>query len=418
ARAGWIALVMVAGGAGLAASAMVRKSVTVDEFAVLPHGLAILQTGDFHLDPGIPPLASELSALPLLPSSAHLDTASFADTVNTWQSGGQFMQENRDRYHRYFLYGRLVPLGLLALTCLLAYGFARSLYGAAGGLVTAAFVCFAPNLLAHGVLVTPDIFVTAALIGSLWAFDGLVRRPGWKTATALGIALGAASLAKFTGLLLFGIYTGVLVGLQVTERRRRSPEPGGATSWRKTWLAAALAGWVGLVVINLGYRFAGSFTPLQEFPFKTRPFQWLQQTLPGGLPVPLPFSVVRAMDTQLAEEGYVAYLWGEFNQTGFVHYYLVGLLVKTPLPVLALCLLAFLGGRRIRRREVPMVVTAGLIFCFFSLTKHKNIGMRYVLFLEPVLAVWLGRLATLPWWTSPWFRARIAWATLLGAAWV
>jgi 4-amino-4-deoxy-L-arabinose transferase-like glycosyltransferase len=112
------------------------------------------------------------------------------------------------------------------------------------------------------------------------------------------------------------------------------------------------------------------------------------------LPVPVPRYFFQGIDSQLAEAGYTAYLMGEFNDTGFYSYYLVGLLVKTPVPVLFLCALAWFRGGRPTRREVPMVATAALLLLFFSISRHKNIGLRYVLFLEPMMAIWIGRLLT------------------------
>jgi hypothetical protein len=402
----------------LAVTAVAQKSVTVDEYQALPHGLAILRTGDFHLATGVQPLASVLPALAVSPTSARLDTSHFADETSTWALGRQFLQENAAGYHYYFMVGRLVSAAVLLLTALLAYGFARSLYGPAGGLLTAVFVCFAPNLLAHGPLITPDVYLTAGLLGSLWAFDALLRRPGWRTALLLGLALGAACLAKLTALLLFVILPPVLLAFQIADHYRAKTEPAEATPGRRTWLAAAGAGLVGLLVVNAGYLFAGTGTPLGDFAFQSGPFRQVQQALPAWLPVPLPAAYFRGLDAQLAEEGYLAYLLGRFNQQGFWHYYLVGLLVKTPLVVLALCGLAWLCGRGVRRREVALLATAGVLFVFFSLARHKNIGMRYLLFLEPMMAVWVGRLAASPCWTAPAYRRRLRAVTAAAGAWL
>jgi hypothetical protein len=408
-----IALALFLATLTLAGSAVVRKSVTVDEFQLLPHGLAILRTGDFHLDPGVPPLANELSAFPLLLSSAHFDRSRHASLATTWEGGRQFMEDNTEHYHRYFLLGRAVSIAFLLATCLLTYGLARSLYGGGGGLLAAAVVAASPNLLAHGALTTPDIYLTAGLIGSLWAFDGVLRRPGWTNAVALGVMLGMASLAKFTGLLLMPILLMMLAALQLSDRLRKDTDQTVRVSWRRAWLAAGAALVVALLLINLAYLGSGSCTPLEHYRFTTGLFQGVQRVL-GFVPMPLPAPFVQAMDTQLGETGYTAYLLGEFNETGFFQYYLVGLLVKTPVVVLLLCVLAFVCQRRLARREIPMVVTAALIFGFFSLTRHKNIGMRYVLFLEPIMAVWVGRLASLAAWTAPWQRSRLAWLTGAG----
>src|SRR5262249_27733231 len=145
-------------------------------------------------------------------------------------------------------------------------------------------------------------------------------------------------------------------------------------------------------------------TRLENYKFETAPFQSLQRTLPGWTPVPLPSAYFRGADEQLAETGYDAYLLGEFNQTGFYDYYLVALLVKTPEPVLLLGVLALVLRPRVSRREVPLLFCGAALFVFFSVTRHKNIGVRYVLFLEPMMAVWIGRLALASAWESDRFR--------------
>lgn len=396
----------------LAAGSAVQKSVTVDEYQALPHGLAMLKTGDFHLATGVPVLPSVLAALPLLATSAQLDPAPMANYVSSWQCGKQFLLENvpwqsgldpaslPGVYHDYFLLGRLVSIAALLLTCGLVYGYARSLYGPVGGLIAAACACLSPNLLAHGRLVTPDIYLTAAIVAALWALDRLLARPRWHASLILGLALGLAALSKLTGLLLF-ILLPLIVAASQTADWRAAPRPsstGGADvgkdpNRRTIWIALVAALVVGTIMINVGYLCDGIFTPLRQFDFQSPALKSLQATLPGWLPVPLPRFFFQGIDEQLAETGYEAYLLGEFNTTGFWSYYLVGLLVKTPVPVLALCGLAWLWGGRPRRREVPMLVLAMLLLIFFSLARHKNIGLRYVLFLEPMMAVWIARLA-------------------------
>jgi hypothetical protein len=163
-------------------------------------------------------------------------------------------------------------------------------------------------------------------------------------------------------------------------------------SLSRLWLCMALSLLVGVLVINAGYLFGGALTPLGHFQFESQQMQTLTAWMPAWLPVPLPQFFFQGIDVQFAESGYTAYLIGEFNDTGFYSYYLVALLVKTPAPVLLLCGLAWFCRGRITRREVPLIVTAALLLLFFSISRHKNIGLRYVLFLEPMMAVWISRL--------------------------
>ncbi|HEV3021843.1 MAG TPA: glycosyltransferase family 39 protein, partial [Pirellulales bacterium] len=375
----------------LAAGSAAQKSVTVDEFQALPHGLAIWRTGDLHLATGEHLLSIVLAGLPVALTPARFDTTSMAGFTSPWQCGAQFMRENALNYHGYFLIGRLVSMGCLLATCGLTYGYARSLYGPTAALVAVTFACLSPNLLAHGPLITPDIYLTCAIVGSLWAFDRLLRRPGATSAAVLGLALGLAALCKLTGLLLFALFPAIAVVIEFVERLRNQREP--KSSRCAAWLALLGSLVVGVLVVNLGFLGEGSLTRLGEFHFQSPPLRSLQAWLPGWLPVPLPFFYFLGIDTQLAESGYTAYLLGEFNESGFYHYYLVGVLVKTPLPAILLSCLSFLRAGRLDRRDAILLVTAAALFIFFSLARHKNIGVRYVLFLEPLMAIWIGRLA-------------------------
>jgi hypothetical protein len=386
----------------LSAGSAAQKSVTVDEYQAVPHGLAIWKTGDFHLAKGEPLLSNLLCALPLLASDARFDTARMNDYTSSWQCGRQFVTENaflRDpqsgdlvpsgRYHDYFLLGRSVSIAVLLVTCGLSYGCARSLYSRQSGLLTLLIACFSPNLLAHGRLVTPDIFLTAAIIGSLWAYDRLTIQPTWMASFFLGLCLGAAALCKLTGLLLFVLFPLCAALVWLMDRLGGVPE---RSSQRRLRLCIAGSLATGLLTINAGYLFGDTLTTIGQFQFESHPMRSLAGVLPGWLPVPLPRYYFQGIDVQLAESGYTAYLMGEFNDTGFYSYYLVALLVKTPVPVLVLCALALFRAGLPSRRELPLVVAALFFFMFFSFSRHKNIGWRYLLFLEPMMAVWIGRL--------------------------
>jgi hypothetical protein len=390
----------------LAAGSAAQESVTVDEYQAVPHGLAIWKTGDFHLARGEPLLSNLLTALPVLATDAKFDTSPMPRYTSSWQCGRQFVLENafaRDtqtgelapsgRYHDYFLLGRLVSIGALLLTCGLAYGYARSLYGRPSALLALFVVCFSPNMLAHGPLVTPDIYLTAAIMASLWAFDRLLARPTWATSVLLGLCVGAATLCKLPGLLLFLLVPLSLVCQWLLDLRRRGDVAATSESPpRRVWPLVVVSLLVGLLTVNAGFLFGGSLTSLGQFQFESRQMRWLAAVLPGFLPIPLPRYFFQGFDVQLAESGYTAYLMGTFNETGFYSYYLVALLVKTPVPVLFLCALAWLRGGLPARRELPLIVTAAFFLLFFSLSRHKNVGVRYVLFLEPMMAVWIGRL--------------------------
>lgn len=405
--------------AALATSTALEKSVTIDEYALLPNGLAVIKEQAFHIDAGVPPLPKVLFALPVLLTPARFDASTAAGYRTGWQCGIQFAAENPSSYHDYFLVGRLVSIIFLLITILLTYGLANSLYGPAGGLFAAFLAGLSPNLLAHGCLATTDIYLAAAVIGALWAFDYFLRKPGLPTAAILGLALGLACLCKLTGILLLLILplaAAVMLLLQDGKPAEGCSSP---------VINAETAGWgllaaaVAIFTINLGYLFQGSFSPLGEFQFSDAGFQLLQRILPSWLPVPFPYYYFLGFDLQLSEKGYDAYLLGRFNDTGFWDYYLVGFLVKTPVPVMVFAFLALVLNKKILPGEIPMLAVLAIMFTFFSLVGHKNIGIRYLLFIIPIICVWTGRLARSPFWRKT-CKARNLLAALLitGSLWV
>src|SRR4029079_6967020 len=104
-----------------------------------------------------------------------------------------------------------------------------------------------------------------------------------------------------------------------------------------------------LLALDLGYGFQGVGTPLRAMTLYSHEVRSLAAHLPGGLPSPVPRPYLEGFDSvELINEvgEYPSYLLGRFSPTGFKSYYLLSLLVKTPLPFLLALLaapFAFLG---------------------------------------------------------------------------
>ncbi|HEV3137410.1 MAG TPA: glycosyltransferase family 39 protein [Pirellulales bacterium] len=398
---GILTVLVLTGCATLAVSSALRTSVTVDEFAYLPMGISVWQNRTFDINSGTTPLPGMLAAAPVvLLNRAKLSEPPPGER-SIWSDGSRFAADNSERYHECFMLGRLVSIFVLLGTGLLASGFARSLYGFKGGLIALVVVCFSPDMLAHGSLVTTDIYLAGAVLASLWAFDVLLQRPNWPAVCGLGVSVGAAMLCKFTGILLVLLLPAAALVLWACKRLRLGDDRESLVVSRKTvyWGIAALV--LAILTIHVGYGFDRPLTLLGDFSFQTGAFQAIQAALPAPIPVPSPYAFVAGFDAQFSEGPYDAYLLGTFNQTGFWNYYLVGFLVKTPEPILLLVAGALLLSPKVALREVPMIVVVLAFFAIFSFTGHKNIGVRYLLFLIPIAAVWSGRLAASTAWNSP-----------------
>ncbi|HEX2584061.1 MAG TPA: hypothetical protein VHL14_02950, partial [Steroidobacteraceae bacterium] len=94
-------------------------------------------------------------------------------------------------------------------------------------------------------------------------------------------------------------------------------------------------------------------------------------------------------------EGHLSYLLGHFSKTGFHEFYLVALLVKTPLPLLLLSVagIVFMLWHVVSREWSQRWIFAApaiafivlLLFCMFY--SHINIGVRHVFVLYPLMCI-------------------------------
>ena len=66
--------------------------------------------------------------------------------------------------------------------------------------------------------------------------------------------------------------------------------------------------------------------------------------------------------------------------------------------------------------ELPLLLTVAVPFVLLSLSGHKNIGMRYLLFGIPALAVWISRIVAAPGWNAPESRRQFRLLATAGTA--
>ncbi len=412
-------LLLLGAFAVLCVHGLVWDTPTVDEFAHLPAGCYYWRTGDFSLYPGNPPLVKLAMALPALALHPAVPRGRIENTGwFPWIYGTAFMKENRPIYARLFLAARLPIVALGLLLGLLVHRWARSLYGEPAGLVALALYAFCPTVVAHAHLATIDVGATLLVLWTLYRFDRFLRRPSPARLLWVGLALGLALLAKLTALLLPPLLVvlgaGALLARRAKERETepvsRLPDPGPA-ALSAGRLAAALGGifLVAFVVLDLGYGFEGVGTPLRALTLYSHSVRRLAAHLPGGLPSPLPRPYVEGLDSvELINEvgEYPSYLFGRFSPTGWKSYYLISLLYKTPLPfLLALLAAPFApllaraprasntsGDRGGVRGESFLWLPIVSYLAVFSLASRVDYGLRYVLPILPLGAIYAARL--------------------------
>lgn len=345
----------------LAGRTITRDSCTVDEFGNLPLTVAYWGHDALHIDRGNPPLTRWIQGIPLLASPPELGAsdAELTSIVTSWDLGYRFEAAHPDDYHAILVRARMGSLLLLLFAIVGVFGWARDLAGTRAAFAAAMLTATSPTLLAHGRLVTPDIGLAAFVVWAGWGIlrarraKGVGESVGW--ASAAGALAAGACLAKLTGLLLLPtLLAALLLGAGAPRERFAR---GGA------FVFAALLP----LFAAYGFPAPGAF---------------------HGIPTALPAPYVAAIEAQLAEGPYPAYLLGEVRESGgWLRYYAVATLVKTPLPTLALFALAAFVVARERREFLGPLLLAAAFAVALGLVTSKNVGIRYLLPMYPLLFV-------------------------------
>jgi len=486
----WLAVFsLLALHATLAVSSLVRENPTVDEVAHMPAGISYWQKGTFKLYHHNPPLIKLVAALPVVWS--HPRTAASLSSIGLvnddravldlyqmlcWTSpapdqssfGYYFSLINADRYFELFTRARLLMPAFSVLGGLVVFLWSRRLYGPAGGLLSLALWCLCPNILAHARLVTTDVGATALGVAATYVFWLYLQRPTWRRAAAAGLCLGLAELAKFSMILLYGLWPVIWLVLEVARWQRQG--------WRRR-LARSLAQGLVIVALSLftidaGYGAEGVGLPLGDrhlefasslltgpvVPGKPRPSSpnpllkaaWRERenrfrgTSMASFPSPLPLHYLLGFDEQKLESegvpkrwfppkerasiaesdevtGYPVYLDGQLRRTGWRSYYFWAAVYKVPEGtwVLVLLTLGVLAGSPRARAAwsdelVLLIVPLAILFTMSYLT-DINLGLRYILPVFPYLFISAGKLAR---WVAGFAvpLSRLAAGSLVGSA--
>jgi hypothetical protein len=376
-------------------------STTFDEPHHLATGLEWWQFGTYRWWTENPPLPKVLTALGPYLAGLRLPGPA-APEPGPWDVGITLLEAGGARA---LMLARLGTIPFL----LLALGFTFALAGGRQQIrrafLATALVATYPPLLGHAGLATTDIAAVATVLGFLLAFDRWADRPSLQRAAVVGAALALASLCKLTAPLLCAVLAAAwFCARRVANGRWAAAE--GAPPWRARALAAqaAIAAVATLVVVWAGYRFSvGRLDALMPMDYMGTPalppagqrgplLAWLAR-----LPLPAPefwhgYLFLRAHDAH----GHLAFLFGETREHGFRSFYLVGLALKSPPPFLLLVAAAAAatfarGGRRpLGARGVGAGLAAAAALAFSAIIS-VNIGLRHMLIVVPLLAIFTAR---------------------------
>lgn len=410
----FLALVMVIGAS---------TSPNCDEVGHLGSGVWMWRHQDFAQYRVNPPLVRAISAVPSLLMHAKSEPRWYGDGASSrfeWEIGLDFIKDNPTTWEWYFVAARWALLPIVLLGAITVYRWSTELWGNSGGLISTVLYCSCPNVIGWSSTCNPDAAAAAfgACVGySFWKW---LRHPIWKSALIGGVWLGLANLTKFSWIILFGLWP-VLFLVRRCSRLAVDPPHKHTQPPSLGQFAAMIT--VALLIVNMGYLFQGSFTPLREFTFVSKTLAGrdslvdgsrggnrLRGTWAGLIPVPIPYDYLRGIDLQKVdfEVGKRSYLNGTWSERGWWYYYAYAAALKVPLGTLLLVILVIVlrvvswANPRCERdgdpgdarfAELVLIAPSLLLFVIVSSQTGFSRYFRYVLPCFPFAYVWLGQLA-------------------------
>lgn len=340
----------------LAYDSLSVKSVTFDETTHLPAGLALVESGEIHLNRQHPPLIKMLAGWaastvePILP----LDGDAYK-LGKEWDFGAQVLYHPQNDRRALLDRGRLPTVGLSILTGLIVFLWTRRRSGDPAALLALSLWTFSPSALAHARWVTMDMAVTATGLSTLYLWWRLCENGGSRRLDILlGLAVGLTLASKFSGLV-------ILPAMVLADLLSSDP-----STWRRraqTWTVAAVTAWITLWFLYL---------------FPTDPLFY--------------FKDLARLYADLKSD-YLFYLAGSFQNQSFPHYFVATYALKsTPVELLLTITVLIGAGIKALRRDPSLkpdlflIIPAAAWLTATSLMA-SNQGHRYILMLYPLVFI-------------------------------
>jgi hypothetical protein len=362
---------------------------TSDEGAHIAAGVELLDAGTYDTETKHPPIAR--IAVGLGPWLLGADSRP-ENVGKIFREGNRILYETGD-YWQILTAGRLGNLPFFLLVLLATWMIARRLFGPEAAACSVFFAATTPVLLGNAAVATLDVAPVAFVLLALYAFLNWLDEPSSGNSVWLGLLSAAAILSKFSALpFLIVTFTAILLWRYWHGRRSEAPS---AFLTGDHFMHIRLLIGTGFLVAWISYGF--KLTPLVDSDPAEGPGGLVQsiahaEIFPSFLKR-IPVGLMEMIG--FAKVGHPTFFLGETGPGGWPHYYIVGLLVRTPLPLLGLGLAGFVmmvrtGIRNADYAAAMPAIAFGAIITFVSLTSSINIGVRHILIAYPLLAIGAG----------------------------
>jgi hypothetical protein len=367
-----------------------RLSTTLDEPLHYHYGLLILEGNSNRIDDSSMPV-SALNALP--------------DHVSALLPVGLL----KSVLERFFV-ARLVTILFSLMVAFLVFWWSHALYGFVPAIFATVLYALDPNIIAHSQLVTTDVFLAGMVALSsclLWKFAN-------SRSTSVGlmcaVALGLSQLVKYTALALYPLgflalfvhdWPSIRDSYRAAGIRGLGPYAGQLGIYSAVVLISST------FIINLGFLFNRTLTPVKDYQFRSEVFRTLQASFPAldNIRVPVPYPYLQGLDWILetdraADRFGNIYLLGHISKPqGFPGYYFVASLLKMPIATQIIVLGALIAYLRSKGRsarffkdEIFLLLPVAFFTIYLNFFFNAQTGIRYYLVIFPLLYVFAGSL--------------------------
>ena len=421
----------------IAAASVREKSNTFDELAHITAGYSYWEEHDYglKLEEINGQLPQRWFALPLLPMKLNFpQDANRWSGSSVWAVGDRFFFELGNDVEKLLYRARCMNVLLSVGLGLLVYVWSRRLFGPGGGMISLLAYVTDPTILANGSMATSDLAAAgffAASVGSLWR---MFHKLSLGNFVCTWLALAGLFLSKTSAVLILPMGATLLIVRLLGRRPLTIGWKGGRTIRHRAAQAGILLGSLlfqaVLVAATIwafyGFRYAAVSSPDEQA-------DWGDTLTDAGT---FGEAIKFAREHRLLPEAYLygtafiyqnaqirsAFLNGDYSVKGWWYFFPYTFLVKTPLPTLAILVLAVAGAvwswRQSRQvlwgawqafyATVPLWILLA-VYWTSAINGRLNIGHRHILPTYPAMFILVGAVAH-------WFHQRGRLQRMMSAA--